>query len=638
MVLDVLEAERIPVEPIVEGLPVSLAELRDTSARVDWDVYVELLARVERTCGDGLPLEEIGARALKVPAFEMLRRAGQLLMGPRHLYEIAGRLFPPLLFPDVVVRTAWLPSGRLVVTGELPRDYRESIPFFRLCHGNVAALPRLLDLPACKIEEQALSGRTGRLVLLPPPSHTLVARARRSARAVGALGDVWRGIERHQAELEESLAALRTSRHELQQLIERLPDGVLIHHEGTLRWANAALLEIFGVARVEDVVGRSILSFMPVEDRQPTADAMRLAAAGEVSDQPPRVPRPATGRLGAPCAGRHGAARRLPRRARPHGRPAGRDRAAPAARAGGDLGSARLARRSRGRRGARDQQPSVLRAAQSRRRLPRGERVRQRAARASPVAGARPRGHRSRSRDRSRHEDALARARSSRRVRRSRRGPRRGHRGRRPRDPREGAPRPQLRAHAARSRDARKARPGLPEPPHECRRCHSRRGTIEPRDPRLDALRRRWARRRGDRRQRVRHPGGDRPARLRPILHDEAGRVRHGPRSGHVPSHHHGARGRDRLRIASRRHDLPRDPAGRGLPALRATGRPRGADRSHREASPPRARDRRRAGPARIHRALARGDARRRDRPQRAGRPRHPRRRRALRRRARGSR
>jgi PAS domain S-box-containing protein len=294
MVLDVLEASRIPVEPLVAGLPVSLAELRDTSGRVDWEVYAELLERIERTCGDDLPFEEIGARILRVPQFELLRRAGRLLMGPRHLYGIAGRLFPPLLFPDVVVRQVWLPTGRLVVTGQLPPHYRESIPFFRLCHGNVSALPRLLDLPASKIEEQALSGRSGRLVLLPPPSHTLVARFRRSARAVGALSEVWRGIERHQKELDDSLAALRTSRHELQQLIERLPDGVLIQREGTVRWANAALLEIFGLQKVEDVVGRSIPSFVPPEDREPLALAMRRAALSQVNDTRPeyRIQRP----------------------------------------------------------------------------------------------------------------------------------------------------------------------------------------------------------------------------------------------------------------------------------------------------------------------------------------------------------
>jgi PAS domain S-box-containing protein len=294
IVLDVLEAARIPVGPIVEGLPVTLAELRDPHARIDWDVYAEVLARVELACGDDLPLEEVGARVLSGTPFEMLRRAGQLFMGPRHLYEIAERFLPASLFSNVVVRLAWLPSGRLVVTGEIPPGYRESIPFFRICHGNIAALPRLLDLPPSKIEEQALSGRSARLVLLPPPSHTLLSRVRRSARAVSALGEMWRGIEWHQRELEQSLAALRSSRHELQQLLERLPDGVLIQQAGQLRWANAALLEILGFARLEDVVGRSVLSFMPAEDREQHALALRRAAVNEVNEARPeyRVERP----------------------------------------------------------------------------------------------------------------------------------------------------------------------------------------------------------------------------------------------------------------------------------------------------------------------------------------------------------
>jgi hypothetical protein len=92
MVFDVLEDAGIPVDPVVEGLPISLAELRDTSARIDWDVFARVLAGVERVCGDALPLEEIGARLLRVPSFEILRGAGQLLMGPKHLYEIAARL------------------------------------------------------------------------------------------------------------------------------------------------------------------------------------------------------------------------------------------------------------------------------------------------------------------------------------------------------------------------------------------------------------------------------------------------------------------------------------------------------------------------------------------------------------------
>jgi len=284
MLLDVVEAAGVPIEPLALGLPVSLACLRDPRAWLDWDTFALVLARVESACGDTLSLEEIGARLLTVPSFDVLRRAGQLIMAPKQLYEIAARMFAPTLFPDVRVRHSWLPSGRLVLRTELPGSYRASIPFFRICHGNAAALPRLLDLPASKIEEQTLSGRAGRLVLLPPPSHTLLARVRRSVRTVTALGEIWRGIERDQTELEESLVALRTSRHELQLLLERLPDGVVIQRDGALLWANTALLEILGFTQLADVAGRSLSSFVPAEDRAALTLAIRRASASEISE------------------------------------------------------------------------------------------------------------------------------------------------------------------------------------------------------------------------------------------------------------------------------------------------------------------------------------------------------------------
>ncbi|MDB4954932.1 MAG: uncharacterized protein JWO36_2501 [Myxococcales bacterium] len=284
IIFEALEGTEVSIETLVKGFPCSLTELRDPNARIDWDVFVELLDRIESVCGDTLTAEEIGARMLKVPSFDLLRRAGQLLVSPRQLYEVGVRLVAPAMFSNVIVRNEWLPSGRLVITGELLAGYRESIMYFRICHANVAAVPRLLGLPASKIEEQALSGRRSRLVLLPPPSHTLPARIGRTARLVGAFGEVWRGVARQQRELEASIAALRTSRHEYQQLIERLPDGVMIHSDGVVRWGNAALIEIFGARRLEDLVGRHLLDFAPPEDREEIMLAMRRSATNEVSD------------------------------------------------------------------------------------------------------------------------------------------------------------------------------------------------------------------------------------------------------------------------------------------------------------------------------------------------------------------
>src|SRR4051812_2905088 len=119
MVLEVLDEAGVAVEALVDGLPVSLDQLRDPHARIDWNLFADVLTRLPDVCGEALSPEEIGERIAKVPSFDFLRRAGQLVVSPRQLYDVGFRLVTPALFANVSVRTEWLASDRVVITGEL---------------------------------------------------------------------------------------------------------------------------------------------------------------------------------------------------------------------------------------------------------------------------------------------------------------------------------------------------------------------------------------------------------------------------------------------------------------------------------------------------------------------------------------
>ncbi len=265
-VLEVLDQAGISLDALISRLPVSLDTLR-TSARIDWEVFATFVEGVEELYGERISLEALGAGMLHVPSFQFLRLAGQLVVSPRQLYIVAHRMVAPAMFSNITVTLEWLPSGTVAISGELAPGYRESDAVFRLCHANVTATPRLLDLPPSAVVEEVVTGKRARIVLRLPKSHTLGARLRRGARTALALRDLFRVVARQQDELEGSLTALRTSRHELRQLIERLPDGVLLHRDGTVTWANAAVLEILGLDRIEQVVGRFVLDFVLDQDR-----------------------------------------------------------------------------------------------------------------------------------------------------------------------------------------------------------------------------------------------------------------------------------------------------------------------------------------------------------------------------------
>jgi two-component system cell cycle sensor histidine kinase/response regulator CckA len=294
ILLETLSRSGIDVEHLVQGLPVGLEHLRDTSQRIDWDTLATLFNRAEQACEGVITLEELGERALVVPSYAFLRQAAQLVITPRQLYEVGSRLMAPAMFPNIRLHHAWLPAGRFMITGELPEGERESTAFFRVCHGNMVAVPKLLDLPPSQIEEQSVTGRRGRLILVPPRSHTAIARVKRAARTLWTLGDAVRGVRRQQAELEASLDALRSSRHELRQLVERLPEGVLVHRDAHVVWANAAMLALLGHRTLDDIAGKHILSFLVPEEQASVRVALAKVGPRTVNDSLPeyRIARP----------------------------------------------------------------------------------------------------------------------------------------------------------------------------------------------------------------------------------------------------------------------------------------------------------------------------------------------------------
>jgi PAS domain S-box-containing protein len=284
IIIEVMLRAGVSTDRLLAGLPFTSEDLLRPNHRIDWDSFALLCDRVEETSEGVLSLEEVGARMLVVPAFEFLRRAGQLVLTPRQLYDIAASHLAPALFNNVRLRQAWLPTGRLVIHTELSAGDRESPAFFRICHGNMVAVPRLLDLQPSTIEEQTVSGRRGRLILIPPRSHTVGTRAVRALRTVWGLGDAIRHVTRQQAEVDASLEALRTSRHELRQLVERLPDGVLVHRGGITCWANTTMISLLGYRELREVVGRNLLEFLHPDDRAQIAADVAKAGPNTVSD------------------------------------------------------------------------------------------------------------------------------------------------------------------------------------------------------------------------------------------------------------------------------------------------------------------------------------------------------------------
>ena len=82
-------------------------------------------------------------------------------------------------------------------------------------------------------------------------------------------------LEEQRQELSANVEALQRARDELRALLDRLPDLVAVHSNGTLLWANGAFVQTLGYERVDDVVGTPLLSHVAERFREVALDRMR---------------------------------------------------------------------------------------------------------------------------------------------------------------------------------------------------------------------------------------------------------------------------------------------------------------------------------------------------------------------------
>ncbi len=267
MLIEALESLGIDPACLVEGLPVSLEQLRDPARRIDWDLFAAMNDNLARELGSPLALERVGERIVHVPSYDFLRRLVGYVITPRQMHLAGQRFLLPMLFPHLQTEMEDVAGGRLRLTATLPPGLRECGSFFRVCAGSLAAVTTLLDQPTTLVDVQ-IAGRRVVYEMTLPRAPSLPERLVRLARAVAGPGPALEALAQQQRALVEDYERLMRVRHDFRHMLESIPSGVVIHRDGALLWVNKAVVAMLGYDRLDEVVGKPVLSFIHPGDAQ----------------------------------------------------------------------------------------------------------------------------------------------------------------------------------------------------------------------------------------------------------------------------------------------------------------------------------------------------------------------------------
>jgi PAS domain S-box-containing protein len=95
------------------------------------------------------------------------------------------------------------------------------------------------------------------------------------------VGRAVREREEHEKSLRTANAELRESESRYRQLVELSPDGIVVHQDGVIKFANAAAVRMLGAAVTSDLVDRPVADIVPPENHEATSARIARIQAGE---------------------------------------------------------------------------------------------------------------------------------------------------------------------------------------------------------------------------------------------------------------------------------------------------------------------------------------------------------------------
>lgn len=269
LLFEAAESAGIPRARLLEGTDFDAAALTDPKNTTDWATLAALANRLSDLVGhDRARLNAIGRLMARLPDYAALRMIGRTVVSPRALYEVGFGWFAPAAFPHLVPDLDFSVPGRMRLRGVIPEPHAPCEAFWALSEGCIAALPELVGHGPITVLASHIGPRSLDLTVAWTAADGLGSRLARRLRAVLQSEATNAALETQRQQLTDTMLSLLQARDELRVVLDRLPDLVLVHRQGTVVWVNRATLDALRYARLEDVVGRSVFDFVAERSRR----------------------------------------------------------------------------------------------------------------------------------------------------------------------------------------------------------------------------------------------------------------------------------------------------------------------------------------------------------------------------------
>ncbi len=231
------------IEELVDGLDVSLDELRRPDHRVPWPAWADLCSRLHERIGpDGL--YEVSFKLNDMNMSQVFRAVTAGAVSVERLYSAVCNWLAPHLFRHARYQLTVHSSDRFTVDLFIPDDQPGSVPWLRMNEGALASVPLLLGAPPAEIHAR-YTPHHGRYDILCDVKQPLLRRLWRTLRSRVHSGSVLDELTKLQRDLRHAYRERADAERELREVLARLPDPVSVWCDTKSLYSNEAWQSAF---------------------------------------------------------------------------------------------------------------------------------------------------------------------------------------------------------------------------------------------------------------------------------------------------------------------------------------------------------------------------------------------------------
>ena len=272
--LDCAKGHGVDTTVLIREQPHPPHYIKDTRNRLDWADF----ARVVRKCGENVGgrdgLYKLGLEFASLPVGGFARVMAGYFTDCRQLYHYLSRWIGPLFFSHLDFRVNDLPDGSLGIEVCIPDTYEDPPEFHAITHGALTGIPRLLGLENASVAFE-LKDRRARYVVSLPPSMSFGARLRRTVKMSLGAGNHTERLSPQEAQLAREFTDLFSLHHDLVEILEKVPVGVLIMNEGHAVYTNESLMKSLGLKSGDSQGGVRLEDMIDLSDRPAWNDFLK---------------------------------------------------------------------------------------------------------------------------------------------------------------------------------------------------------------------------------------------------------------------------------------------------------------------------------------------------------------------------